>query len=172
MSGEEFLSGVVVLQIVPIGIFFYGIFRLYSELLNVIKLRIIGPIWSLVASINIILNIVLIPKYGVMGAAIATVFSFGLGCCMCMILSWRHFANTICKSSFFKTLIASIVMIFTIFVIVILDGRGFNIWIVLQIIFPLILYCSSLYYLRFVGKNEIELFKGAIGLQSIMAIKN
>jgi O-antigen/teichoic acid export membrane protein len=76
LFGDEFMSSVDVLYIYSFGIIFVFFGSMNNKLLmmqNLQKLILTRSIFGLI--INLMLNILLIPRYGIEGAAIATVFS-------------------------------------------------------------------------------------------------
>ncbi|MGJ8743439.1 MAG: oligosaccharide flippase family protein [Polaribacter sp.] len=82
--GEEYLNAFQSILILSICQFFYAISGFVDLILNMTgKQRVFGKITFITAMINIILNLLLIPIYGITGAAISTGFSIlltnGLG---------------------------------------------------------------------------------------------
>ncbi|AUC85510.1 hypothetical protein CW731_09500 [Polaribacter sp. ALD11] len=82
--GEEYLKAVEAVVILSICQFLYATSGFVDLILNMTgKQKVFGIITFLAATINIILNLILIPKYGITGAAISTGFSIlltnGLG---------------------------------------------------------------------------------------------
>ena len=76
LFGEEFKSSIGVLLIYSFGLIFVFFGSLNNKLLmmdNLQKLMLGRNILGLV--INVILNLILIPRYGISGAAIATVLT-------------------------------------------------------------------------------------------------
>jgi len=79
LIGEEFWESSQIIPIVMLGYIFLGFYHLlmpgifYSN-----KTKLLPVFRGLGAVSNVILNILLIPKFGAMGAAIATAVSFGL----------------------------------------------------------------------------------------------
>lgn len=77
--GKEFWEGSQIIPIIMLGYIFLGFYNLlmpgiyYSG-----KTKLLSLYRGFGAFINIILNILLIPKFGAMGAGIATAISFGL----------------------------------------------------------------------------------------------
>jgi O-antigen/teichoic acid export membrane protein len=75
--GNEFIRAVLPLQILIIGTVIFGIFKAVGGALGGIeRVDLILKIAGLGALVNIILNISLIPLFGILGAAIATITSF------------------------------------------------------------------------------------------------
>ncbi|MGX1982290.1 O-antigen/teichoic acid export membrane protein [Thermolongibacillus altinsuensis] len=75
-------------------------------------------IWSsLVAALsNIILNFLLIPKYKVMGAVYATVFSYILGLIISIVIGQKVFSLKIDIKEITKIIFASVILIFSLYI--------------------------------------------------------
>lgn len=75
--GEKFLAGTLALQIILIGVIFFTIARINNSIIAGIgKPQKVTKIILLSALINIIGNLILIPKFGIEGAATATTISY------------------------------------------------------------------------------------------------
>jgi O-antigen/teichoic acid export membrane protein len=75
--GEEFKAGVFALLLLTIGQFISSISGSVGTLLNMTgKQKVYQYIMIATAVLNIILNVLMIPKYGIIGAAIVTMVSF------------------------------------------------------------------------------------------------
>lgn len=79
MFGESFVAASTTLVIMASGIIFFGLSQINMSFL----LSIIGPknnlvIYAVATVANIILNLILIPKYSIAGAATATIISYAL----------------------------------------------------------------------------------------------
>ena len=78
--GNEYVIGGNAMRILIIGVIFYTIANLNQYILaGVGKPKITAKIVTIVALFNAILNIILIPKYGIDGAALVTTLSYILG---------------------------------------------------------------------------------------------
>jgi len=76
LFGQNYLSASIPLAILIVGYFFITMFGLAEQGLIVFKkTKFLGIITSVGFFVNIALNIILIPIYGIAGAAIATTFS-------------------------------------------------------------------------------------------------
>ncbi len=77
LFGAGYIQAENSLRLLSIGIFVYSIFLISENLLSMKgKSRLVLFNLSITAVINIILNIILIPKYGINGAAFSTMFSY------------------------------------------------------------------------------------------------
>ncbi|MFH2036253.1 MAG: oligosaccharide flippase family protein [Candidatus Zixiibacteriota bacterium] len=77
MSDSSFHQGYKVVFLLCLSYVFYGLSNLFSYGINIVKKNwIITIAWLVATSLNIVLNFVLIPEYGIIGASIATVISY------------------------------------------------------------------------------------------------
>ena len=80
IANDKFIYGKYVLIISTISMGIFGFFQIYSQLLSVSKKnKILSIIWVLMAILNFGWNFILIPKYGINGAAISTCITFVFG---------------------------------------------------------------------------------------------
>ncbi|MEK6889283.1 MAG: flippase [Nanoarchaeota archaeon] len=89
--GEEYLVAVNALRFLSIGVMFMSIFAI-SKILLLIRgeSNLIFKDTLIVLVLNIILNLLLIPKYGINGAAVATMVSFILLGLIFAFQSWKY----------------------------------------------------------------------------------
>ncbi len=85
LADKKFYPGLKVVPIVVIGYVFYAMFMVYGSYIGYAKKTIFSSIIALSAGIvNIILNLIFIPKYGYIAAAYTTVASYFV----MFLLSW------------------------------------------------------------------------------------
>jgi O-antigen/teichoic acid export membrane protein len=86
MTTEEFFGGAKVIPILGLGLVFNGCYTIFAIGMNITKkMRAIFLVTAIPAGLNLVLNYFLIPPYGMMGAAWATLISYVL----MAFLSWR-----------------------------------------------------------------------------------
>ncbi|MCM8787686.1 MAG: flippase [Candidatus Omnitrophica bacterium] len=77
LFGEAYVAASIILRILAIGVIFYSLSTInVTALYGIKKPELTAQIISVVALINVILNIALIPKFGTIGAATATSLSY------------------------------------------------------------------------------------------------
>ncbi len=85
MTTKEFFPGARVIPILALGSVFSGCYTIFAIGMNITKkMRMIFPVTAVPAGFSLILNYFLIPPYGMMGAAWATLISYML----MAFLSW------------------------------------------------------------------------------------
>lgn len=161
--GTEFIGAVLALQILIWSIVlifarspFERVLEASNQQLLVTKLFLIGVIF------NIILNIIVIPKYSFIGAGIITVFTDALilGLILILIKNFGIKISTKIKKSLLKIVLASLVM--GIVVYVFLDYNLF-----LLIIIGTIVYSAMLLILKILDNDEIAMIKSIIKIKKI-----
>ena len=111
MYGGEYLEGKAAFQLLigSIGlIFFYSV--IHNVFLACERLKVQMWIMAIGAGVNIILNIILIPLYGLVGAASATVLAHGLILLMGFLFVWQKMGIGLFLSCVLRPLLAAAVM--------------------------------------------------------------
>ncbi len=91
MIDEKFNEALLYLPILIIAYSFEGLRKPVTELLNHLdRVKTIGTITFLAAILNVVLNIYLIPIYGIYGAAYATAISFGVLYLITLFYALKH----------------------------------------------------------------------------------
>ena len=137
----------------------YGIYCFISHILVLVKkTKLAAMIWAAGALVNFVLNIILIPKFGIVAAAVITFLSY-----FCVLILTWHFAFKEFKfkidwNFMAKSFIASALMILPIWQF---NPKGiFN--VSFSIIFGVIMYGSLIFLFRTIGKKEIIFFRELI----------
>jgi len=157
MFGEGYIGGVLTFQILLLGILFYLVAGINNNILAGIgKPKIVTKIILLTAGINIILNLIMIPLFGISGAGIATSFSYVL----VMVMSTRSVSSYVQLSIPWKEWIKTF-LIGGIFLVVIYSIKEFlniNIWlkVIISISIASAIYLLSLYVLKIIDVQEIK----------------
>lgn len=126
------------------------------------KPRLIAITWLIAALVNLGLNFVLIPRIGIIGAAISTLFSFALASIVTTYLSLKVLTFDINWYLMGKSVIASILMGVVLWGVAPSGLMGVVLWIIAGAV----IYFSALFLLRGLTREEIEslwrLFKRAV----------
>ncbi len=152
LFGKEYLAGNSALIILCSGYIIYQTFNICRSTLNVIKKTKINLINTVVAAlINIILNYILIPKYGMIGGAIATSTSLIIFGILVFIEVYYLTKIISIKWNYLKAIIAGLLTMFFI--------TKINLNFILLIIIFLIIYSFFLIILRSLEREDIEILK-------------
>jgi len=88
--GKEYISAGNSLRFLGIGLFFFSIFEVSNKLISMRgKSKIVLMNIIITSIFNIILNLILISKYGITGVAFSTMLSFMLLSCLFCLQSYR-----------------------------------------------------------------------------------
>ncbi len=111
LTTEDFLPGAHLVPLIALGYTFH-IFGYYFD----ITMRLVDkPAWvtinrAVAATVNILLNFLLIPQWGIAGAAVSTTLSFGLNMFLSMWKGLQHIPLTIEWKFILKVAFASALM--------------------------------------------------------------
>jgi len=148
---NRYYDAIPVVSVIVIGVFFSALLTLTNSILGFYKQFWRTSKIALIASImNIVLNIILIPYYGIMGAAITTTISYSLY----LIIGFWFVRNTAKKLALYKPfIISSFMLILTVIYITRLSNTSlfsfydFCFKILIVIIYVLILNFTKLFIL-------------------------
>lgn len=90
LYGKEYLPSILIIQLLAIVVFFRYVassYAIFITIANSQKLRALSVAVSLI--VNVVLNIVLIPRYGAIGAAVASVFTHVVLAASCIFFAIR-----------------------------------------------------------------------------------
>jgi O-antigen/teichoic acid export membrane protein len=135
------------------------LFGIYNIIINVIvlnkKTKIIGIIWVIAAVLNIIFNLVMIPYFGILGAAVATLIAYSIAFLISVFYSAKYFRFDFELSFIGKSIAASVLM--SIFIIKFYPTGILNLLIVIGVSF--LIYITVLLLLKGFEKEEIDFIK-------------
>lgn len=148
-------NGYMVTPIVTLGIMFFGLYSIMSNILILeMNTKFLSILWIMCAMLNLILNFILVPTCGIIGAALATLVTYGTSLTIIVYLS-RHFEIFFNKIFVMKCLISSIPLI--IFLLLLKPQEGLN--LIIAVIISSIIYLAVLFSLDGFSKEEIRFMK-------------
>ena len=140
----------------------FGLFAIIAEILVLEKkTSITGTIWILAAVLNLGLNIIFVPRIGIMGAAATTLVAYSLAFILSAYYSFKYLVFPVDGSFILKCLVASAIM----GVVVIIGGSqmsGGLVGIILLVGISALIYGAGLFILRGFKKEEIRFFRGLL----------
>jgi O-antigen/teichoic acid export membrane protein len=159
MTRPEFISsGKIIMPFIAISALFYGVQTVFGQIIMVFKkTNIYALLFAISAVCNIILNVILIPLYGILGAAIATFFTYALFMVLCVFISFRYLVFDIPWMSISKSVISSIAMLVIIWMLN--PPRVQVIGVLILIVVGGITYFGMLVLLKTFEKEEISILK-------------
>ena len=141
------------------------LFGLYAIIMQILVLEkktgITGTIWILAAILNLGLNIIFVPKIGILGAAATTLVAFSLAFALSMYYSSKYLAFDVNASFILKCLVAATIM----GVVVVIGGAqrsGNLLGIILLVGISALVYGAGLFILRGFKKEEIRFFRNML----------
>ncbi|MBN1637400.1 MAG: oligosaccharide flippase family protein [Ignavibacteriales bacterium] len=153
IAPPDFYSAYKVVPIIALGYVFYGFYHFFQiGILLEKKTKFLGFAVFIGAFANIILNLLLVPSYEAIGAALATVFSFLIMSLCTFVFSQRLYRIKYEFGRIVKILcVASLLLIFSLFLNV--NSFFINICIKMTII---ILFFVILFSIRFFTDEELR----------------
>lgn len=157
--GPRYTAASVTLQILAVGFLLDSFFGLnYYTLLSTGNSNFL-MICSLTSAIlNIILNIILIPPYGMMGAAIASAASFAVIEIYMTVTLYRIYKIHAFTRSYKKVIIISILLVSLFYI-----GKNFFeeslLMLVLTLAIFILLYVLSIWFTKSLDKDDIVMLK-------------
>jgi O-antigen/teichoic acid export membrane protein len=149
-------NGYFITPFVALSAFLLGIYGIISQILALEKkTRIIGSMWMIAAIINVVLNIILVPLFGIVAAAISTLIAYTFIFAVSTFYSLKYIKVNFDWRFTFKSLIASIIMSFVIIFINPTNIIGMLITIATSIV----IYLLVILLFKGFSSNEIEFFK-------------
>ena len=155
LIGEEYQASVkMLLPWVASAIFFMGLGAFYAHLPFQLGNSNFGifKIAAFTAVVNIILNLILIPRMGMFGAAIATLLSFMISSGLGFYLGKKVFPIPFPSRDVIKIVIATLVMGACLYWVK--DLRGWH-WLFLQLMLGLAAYGAAGYLLNIGGVRQL-----------------
>jgi len=159
LVGKEFLAGsLLVFPWIAIAELFFAMQAFYFAMAFQIKKNTIPLMWIMlcITVINIVLNIILIPEYSILGAAIATMVSSLVGAILTYIYGRKSYKLPIPFLEIAKIIFATLIMIYGISG---LSGEKGWAWLVLQISTGAVIYLTLVLILNVSNiRNDVKEF--------------
>lgn len=158
LTTAEFTSGSVVIPFVASGLLFYGLYQVCMNVLYLEK-KTYWILWllSISAALNIGLNLLLIPRLGILGAAVATLAAYFVLGMLTVLISFRYFKFDLSLPFIVKSVLSSAVMSTAIWLLGPVSITGVTISILLGVV----IYFAIIFALKGFSKNELELIKSS-----------
>jgi O-antigen/teichoic acid export membrane protein len=157
MYGESYSTSIAALQalifVVPIIFLTY----LFGNILGAVnKQRVVTIVACSNALLNVVLNLILIPKFSYIGASIATVATEGLGFILMFSYISRYLFKISVTQNILKTIFVSILVLIAVYFL------KMNLNWILAAFTGFFIYVLLLFFMKIVTKEDIELFKGIL----------
>lgn len=149
----------IIVPIIAIAIVMQGSARFYEEILFLEKkTKTISKIWIIAAILNIILNFIFIPFFGIISAAITTLIAYTAA----LTITYYYASKQINFKKYYKTTLKTIIASIAMSIFIIAFYPNTIITILLIIIFSVLIYFMILFLTKTLTKKEINLLKNII----------
>jgi len=153
---EIALNGYLITPFVALSALLFGIYGIIGNIIILEKkTKIIGMVWIIAATLNLILNILLVPHFGILGAAETTLVAYILAFVITIFYSAKFFKFDFDLSFFVKSIIASILMSF---IIIYINPIGI-LNILITVLISATVYFTLLLLLKGITKEEFNFFR-------------
>jgi O-antigen/teichoic acid export membrane protein len=156
--GEQFINAAPAFSILIWSEIFVFLGVVHVNVLIAVGLQKLDFIFtSTGAIVNVILNLLLIPRYGIVGASVATVISYGLGVPLsCLIKKTRPYGMALVLSTL-KPLLSAIIMGYFVYFIYAL---GLPLYAV--ILSGSMIYAGIIFLIRGLDKQDLAYFRSIL----------
>ncbi len=161
LTTTEFISeGEFIIPIVAISIVYHAVAMIFGMVILFYKRsKLFASVFGFAAALNLGLNIIFVPRWGVIGAAITTFVAYYILAIIVWYISYKQMKFEIQLGFIAKAIIASIASTFVIW----LYKPTELIEIFALILISAIVYFSLLFLLKGFGKKELAIIREIIG---------
>jgi len=161
LTTTEFISeGELIIPIVAISIVYHGAATVFGTVILLYKRsKLFVGVFGLAAVLNLGLNIIFVPQWGVIGAAITTLIAYYLLAIIVWYLSYKQMKFKIQVGFIAKAIFASVVSTFVIWLFTPTE----IIELIAAILLFVTIYFALLFLLRGFGEKELGIIREIIG---------
>ncbi len=155
LTTEEFVPGAVIVPYVAAGVIIAAMHPIGEYIILLAKrTKLLVLLLGVSAVMNIILNIILIPQIELLGAAIATLITYGFMGISTLLISRKYIKFNLNFIFIFKSLAASAVMTLCIWLI----NPESVVWVTASVVIGAVIYFAVLLAMRGLSRGEIGFF--------------
>jgi O-antigen/teichoic acid export membrane protein len=159
----EYTNSIIVLQILIWSAVFIFIGSAFARLLESSNRQMTVTMITLICMIvNVVLNLILIPRYSYIGASVTTVVTELLSLMLCMYASLRIYNNFFTDSLEILTKVIVSGIIMAVFIIVFSGFVSGLAGLILTVLLSALLYFGVLYALKGFDENDFVIFRSII----------
>ena len=161
LFGSEAVGASVPFVILSFGFFMFSVFSLSSTLLLIIgKTKTNMFITILGSTTNLVLNILLIPTFGINGAAVSTSISFVIISLLSALYCYMHSGFFPVQKVFTKPMVAGTISVLAFYALLKFIIMNFT-WPILILSFPpfIVLYTFLLFVMGGLDKNDLMILR-------------
>jgi O-antigen/teichoic acid export membrane protein len=150
------MNGYIITPFVTISAVFFGAYGIIVQIIYFKKkTNLLILIWFFAGFLNVILNFILIPHIGILGAGISTLIAYSTAFGITIYYSFKYFKFNIDLFFIIKSIVSTILMTLVIFLI---DPCGYSDIIIVTLV-SIIVYIISLYLMKGFNTEEFQFLK-------------
>jgi len=155
LSTADFVAGSTVVPFVAFGAVLYCFFQVCVYIIHLVgKTRITVGLLSVAAVLNVVFNLLLIPRIGILGAAVATLVAYGVLGMLTLVVTRRYLKFDLNLPFIAKSILSSGIMALCIWLI-----NPQTLWtVLLSIVLGGVIYFAVLWAIKGFSKGEITFF--------------
>lgn len=157
LFGAIYPNQALTLQILSIGVIFFGLSMLNFQIINAFEKPILTTkVVYITALFNFILNILLIPRYGIIGAAIPTLISYIIMMIMSLYFVKKEITLRFPVKKYFLIIINGIIFISIIYLLK--NALTTNIWLesIISVGVACAIYAFLTFFMKIITIDEIK----------------
>ena len=155
LTTPEFISGSTVVPFVAFGAVLFCFYQIPIYIIHLVnKTYITVRLLTTSAALNIGLNLLLIPRMGIIGAAIATLVAYGVLGILTVMVTRKYFNFNLSIPFILKSIFSSTIMVVCIWLI----NPASIISVLISILLGILVYFSVLLIIKGLNKTEINFF--------------
>jgi len=152
------LNGYLITPITALSTLIFGVYAIIGNVLVLEKkTKVIGTIWMIAALLNLVLNVILVPNFGILAAAVTTLLAYAVAFSLTLRYSTKFFKFDLIF--ILKSVTASIIMSS---IIILINPEGIM-NIVITVIISIVVYFGLIIVLKAIKKEEFQFFKEIFG---------
>jgi O-antigen/teichoic acid export membrane protein len=170
LATPEFVPGATVVPFVALGAVISTLYQISEYIILLVKKTwLLTMLLSISAALNIILNVILVPRMGILGAAVATLIVYGILGILTLIVTRRYLKFDISMPFMLKSAFSSAIMLLCIWSI----HPESIVSVIISIFAGILIYFGILLLLKGLSREEITFFKNFLkdSLSKIRVIK-
>jgi O-antigen/teichoic acid export membrane protein len=155
LTTSEFVTGNTIVPFIAFSGVLSGVYEISVFIIHLVKkTRLMFMLLAISALLNIVLNVLLIPRMGLTGAATATLVAYGIVCILILIVTRRYLKFELSVPFILKSVFSSLIMAICIWRI----NPESIAWILASIFIGFVVYFAVLLLIRGLSKEERAFF--------------
>jgi len=155
LTTPEFVAGSTVVPFIALSGVIYGFYQISINIIYLVKKTKLALILlSTSAVLNIVLNIILIPRMGILGAAVATLIAYGVLFMLTLIVTRRYLKFDMSIPFMLKSVFSSVIMALCIWLI----NPESIVLVIVSIFVGILVYFGVLLLIKGLSKEERAFF--------------